>query len=81
MIQTLNFNAIRTIIKGAAAAVILLLAVIPFMGHMGQDSDILVYAKEYYVTITLSLIPFAMFFAIISLSISSSVNTRVSVAP
>ena len=44
--------------------VALLLAIIPFMGHMGQDSDILVYAKEYYVTITLSLIPFAMFFAI-----------------
>ena len=33
MIQTLNFNAIRTIIKGAAAAVILLLAVIPGYGQ------------------------------------------------
>ena len=33
MIQTLNFNAIRTIIKGAAAAVIFLLTVMPGYGQ------------------------------------------------
>ena len=33
MIQTLNFNTIRTIIKGAAAAIILLLAVLPGYGQ------------------------------------------------
>lgn len=51
-------------IMAALAVVALLMGVLPFMDKMGQESDILLYAREYYITTTLSLIPFVMFFAI-----------------
>lgn len=41
-----------------------MLAIIPFMEHMGQDPEILEYAKSYYRILVLSLIPFILFFAI-----------------
>lgn len=51
-------------IVAALAVVALLMGILPLMDKMGQDSDILLYAREYYITTTLSLIPFVMFFAI-----------------
>lgn len=42
----------------------IMLSVIPFMEHMGQDPEILEYARSYYRILVLSLIPFILFFAI-----------------
>lgn len=39
-------------------------AVIPFMEFMGQDADILVYAKSYYKMMLFSVLPFILFFTI-----------------
>ena len=47
-----------------AAILAIMFAIIPFMEYMGQDADILVYAKSYYSIMLFSLIPFIMFFTI-----------------
>ena len=46
----------------------IMLAVIPFMGHMGQDPQILGYAKEYYEIMVYSLAPFVLFYVIRALT-------------
>ncbi len=38
--------------------------IMPFMQFMGQDPDILVYAKSYYSIMVLSILPFIIFFTI-----------------
>lgn len=39
-------------------------AVIPFMEHMGQDPDIIIFAKKYYIITLISLFPTILFFTI-----------------
>ncbi len=43
---------------------LIMYAVIPFMDLMGQDADIIIYAKSYYRIMLISLVPFIMFFTI-----------------
>lgn len=43
---------------------LIMCAVIPFMDLMGQDADIIIYAKSYYRIMLISLVPFIMFFTI-----------------
>lgn len=44
--------------------ILLLVLVVPFMDHMGQDPSILVYAREYYWISLASIIPAIFFFTI-----------------
>ena len=46
----------------------IMLACIPFMDHMGQDPQILGYAKEYYRLMVYSLAPFVIFYVIRALT-------------
>ncbi len=43
---------------------LVMFCVMPFMAYMGQDVDILVYAKAYYVPAVISFVPYILFFAI-----------------
>lgn len=46
----------------------IMMAVIPLMSHMGQDPQILGYAREYYRIMVYSLVPFVIFFVIRALT-------------
>ena len=46
----------------------IMLAAVPFMDHMGQDPQILGYAKEYYKIMVYSLAPFVIFYVIRALT-------------
>ena len=46
----------------------IMFAIVPLMDHMGQDSRILVYAKEYYPIMVWSLAPFVLFYVIRALT-------------
>ena len=50
------------------AVMALMLGVVPFMDMMGQDPQILVYAKEYYRIMVYSLAPFVLFYVIRALT-------------
>ena len=57
-----NALILNLLLGFAVVAVMSLL--LPFMDYMGQDPDILVYAKSYYRIMVLSMIPFILFFTI-----------------
>ena len=46
----------------------IMFAAVPFMDHMGQDPQILGYAKEYYKIMVYSLAPFVIFYVIRALT-------------
>ena len=46
------------------AVVTVMSLILPFMEYMGQDPDIIVYAKSYYRIMILSMMPFILFFTI-----------------
>ena len=50
------------------AVMAIMLGVVPFMDRMGQDPQILVYAKEYYRIMVYSLAPFVLFYVIRALT-------------
>ena len=50
------------------AVMAVMLAIVPFMDHMGQDPKILGYAKEYYSIMVYSLAPFVLFYVIRALT-------------
>jgi MATE family multidrug resistance protein len=50
------------------AVMAIMLALVPLMGHMGQDPKILGYAKEYYTIMVYSLAPFVIFYVIRALT-------------
>lgn len=50
------------------AVMAIMMGVVPFMGHMGQDPAILGYAKEYYRIMVYSLAPFVIFYVIRALT-------------
>lgn len=51
-----------------AILVAIMMGVVPLMDHMGQDPQILGYAKEYYRIMVYSLVPFVIFFVIRALT-------------
>jgi putative MATE family efflux protein len=51
-----------------AVLIAIMMAVIPLMSHMGQDPQILGYAREYYRIMVYSLVPFVIFFVIRALT-------------
>ena len=50
------------------AVMAIMLGVVPFMDRMGQDPQILVYAREYYKIMVYSLAPFVLFYVIRALT-------------
>lgn len=50
------------------AVMAIMFAIVPLMGHMGQDPKILGYAKEYYTIMVYSLAPFVIFYVIRALT-------------
>ena len=50
------------------AVMAIMFGVVPFMDRMGQDPQILVYAKEYYRIMVYSLAPFVLFYVIRALT-------------
>ena len=50
------------------AVMAIMLGLVPFMDMMGQDPQILVYAKEYYRIMVYSLAPFVLFYVIRALT-------------
>lgn len=57
-------NALVLNLLLGCAVVTAMSLILPFMEYMGQDPDILVYAKSYYRIMILSMIPFVLFFTI-----------------
>lgn len=67
-VKSLFFNStILNIAVGILITVIMAL-IVPLMPKMGQDPDILVYAKEYYITMIATIIPIMAFFSVRNLS-------------
>lgn len=50
------------------AVMAVMLGIVPLMDYMGQDPQILVYAKEYYTLMVYSLAPFVLFYVIRALT-------------
>lgn len=61
-------NGLLLDILMCVAVMAIMLGVVPFMDRMGQDPQILVYAKEYYRIMVYSLAPFVLFYVIRALT-------------
>ena len=61
-------NGLLLDILMCVAVMAIMFGVVPFMDRMGQDPQILVYAKEYYRIMVYSLAPFVLFYVIRALT-------------
>ena len=61
-------NGLLLDILMCASVMAIMLGIVPLMDNMGQDPQILVYAKEYYRIMVYSLAPFVLFYVIRALT-------------
>lgn len=67
-VRSLFYNSTVLNLSVGILITILMTAMLPVMGHMGQDPDILEYARSYYAIMLATIIPIMAFFSMRNLS-------------
>lgn len=68
------FNSITLDFIMGLIVMFLLFTILPLMQFMGQDPDIIEYAKDYYIIMVISILPFVIFFGIRNFSESIGIT-------